>query len=64
MIFCARRTRTIRMCSFDARSFGYSLNRGLRNWKALALAKGTSRRASGWAGVKAARSGRSISPHP
>jgi hypothetical protein len=29
---------------------GHSLNRGLRNWKALARAKGTSRRASGWAG--------------
>ena len=37
------------------------------NWenrKALAWANGTSRRASGWAGEKAARSGRSVSPHP
>jgi len=31
---------------------------------ALAWANGTSRRASGWAGEKAARSGRSIRPHP
>ena len=32
--------------------------------KALARAHGTSWRASGWAGEKAERSGRSISPHP
>src|SRR5437879_3704355 len=34
------------------------------NQKALARAIRASRRASGWAGKKVARSGRSISPHP
>jgi hypothetical protein len=39
-------------------------SRNARPPTALARANGTSRRASGWAGEKAARSGRSISPHP
>jgi hypothetical protein len=34
-----------------------------RKQEALARANGTSRRASGWAGEKVARRGRSISPH-
>jgi len=67
----ARRTRTMKLCSSDARSEGQSgdsLGReGLmvqrRKQEALARANGTSRRASGWAGEKVARSGRSISPH-
>ncbi len=37
-------------------------SRNARPEKALARANGTSRRASGWAGEKVARSGRSISP--
>jgi hypothetical protein len=67
MIFCARATRGHRKdgeeaarcpsCSFDARSKGqpWPLSRRdvKRNWKALARAHGTSRRASGWAGEKA-----------
>src|SRR5438132_14184232 len=71
-ILLARRTRTMKLCSSDARSEGQSgdslrresvmLQR--RKQGALARANGTSRRASGWAGEKAARSGRSISPHP
>jgi hypothetical protein len=47
--------RAIKTCSLDARSKG-------QPWplpKALARANGTSRRAIGWAGGKAARSGRS-----
>jgi hypothetical protein len=40
------------------------LNRGMANRKALARANGTSRRASGWADEKVARSGRSIAPIP
>jgi len=40
------------------------LERDEKDWKALARAHGTSWRASGWAGEKAARSGSSISPHP
>ena len=67
-ILCARRTRTIKRCSFDARSEGQSgcspLGQSGENLKALARANGTSRRASGRVGEKAARSGRSISPHP
>jgi hypothetical protein len=39
-------------------------SRNARPQKALALANGTSRRASGWAGEKVACRGRSISPHP
>jgi len=39
-------------------------SRNARPRKALAWANGTSRRASGWAGEKDARSGRSISPQP
>ena len=35
-----------------------------KDGEALARANGTSRRASGWAGEKVVRSGRSISPHP
>jgi len=64
-ILLARRTRTMKLCSFDARSEGQSgdslrresvmLQR--RKQEALARASGTSRRASGWAGEKAARSG-------
>src|SRR6267378_5718842 len=72
MISCARATRTMKRCSSDARSEGQSgdsLGReGLmvqrRKQEALARANGTSRRASGWAGEKVARSERSISPHP
>jgi len=68
----ARRTRTMNLCSFDARSEGQSDDspgrEGVmvqrRKQEALARAKGTSRRAIGWTGEKAARSGRSISPHP
>ena len=71
-ILLVRRTRTMKLCSSDARSEGQSgdsLGReGVmvlrRKQKALAWANGTSRRACGWAGEKAARSGRSISPHP
>jgi len=37
-------------------SLGHSLNRDMVNRKALARANGTSRRASGWAGEKVARS--------
>jgi hypothetical protein len=37
-------------------SLGHSLNRDMVNRKALARATGTSRRASGWAGEKVARS--------
>jgi hypothetical protein len=44
---CARSMRAVKG------GLGYSLNRGLRNWKALARAYGTSRRASRWAGEKA-----------
>ena len=40
------------------------LERDEEDRKALARAHGTSWRASGWAGEKAARSGRAISPHP
>jgi hypothetical protein len=71
-ILLARRTRTMKRCSSDARSEGRSgdslgqegvmVQRGKQ--EALARANGTSRRASGWAGEKVARSGRSISPHP
>jgi hypothetical protein len=43
---------------------GHSLELRLANWKALARAKGTSRRASGWAGEKAARSGDQSAPIP
>jgi len=39
-------------------------SRNARSQKVLAWANGTSRRASGWAGEKAARSRRSISPDP
>jgi hypothetical protein len=39
-------------------------SRNARPQKTLAWDNGTSRRASGWAGEKVARSGRSISPHP
>jgi hypothetical protein len=56
----ARRTRTFRKCSFDARSKGQPRPlppmKGIRNRKALARANGTSRRASGWAGENDARS--------
>jgi len=38
--------------------------RATRGLRRLARANGTSRRASGWAGEKAGRSGRSVSPHP
>ena len=54
----ARRTRTMKRCSSDARSRGQPWplpNRDMVNWKALARANGTSRRASGWAGAKVAR---------
>ena len=75
----ARGTRTIGMCSFDARIRGstrppfegsrgrldgFLCWRNARLQKVLARADGTSRRASGWAGEKVARSGRSISPNP
>jgi hypothetical protein len=40
------------------------LTRDEEDWKAFTWAAGTSRRASGWAGEKVARNGRSISPHP
>ena len=71
-ILLARRTRTMKPCSSDARSEGQSgdsLGReGVmvqrKKQEALAWANGTCRSASGWAGEKAARSGRSISPHP
>ena len=71
-ILLARRTRTMKRCSSDARSEGQSgdsLGReGVmvqrKKQEALAWANGTCRRASGWAGEKAARSGRSISSHP
>ena len=39
-------------------------SRNARSRTPLARANGTSRHASGWAGEKVARSGRSISPHP
>ena len=39
-------------------------SRNARPRKTLAWANGTSRRASGWAGEKVARSGRPIRPHP
>ena len=39
-------------------------SRNVRPPKALAWANGTFRRASGWAGEKVARSGKSISPIP
>jgi len=39
-------------------------SRNARSRKTLARADGTSRRASGWAGEKVARRGRSVSPHP
>ena len=39
------------------------LERDEEDRKALARAHGTSWRASGWAGERVARSGRSISPH-
>jgi len=39
-------------------------SRNARSREALARANGMSRHASGWAGEKAARSGRSITPHP
>ena len=55
----ARRAPTMKRWSLDARSKGQpgrSLNRDIVNRKALARAKGTSRRASGLAGEKAARS--------
>src|ERR1041384_2371203 len=61
----ARRTRTFRKCSFDARSKGqpgHSPKAGYRkieDWKALARVNGTSRRASGWEGEKVARSWKS-----
>jgi len=46
-------------------SLGHSFKeKWQENWKALARANGTSRRAIGWAGEKVARSGRSISPYP
>ena len=48
-------------------SLGHSPKEGHReieDWKALARATGTSRRASGWAGEKVARSWKSsLSPH-
>jgi hypothetical protein len=50
----ARRTRTIRMCSFDARSKGQPrllpLRRAIRSQKALALDKARLDRAEGWLG--------------
>src|SRR6185503_11400927 len=58
----ARRTRTFRKCSFDARSKGQpghspkEGHRKIEDWKALARVNGTSRRASGWEGEKVARS--------
>jgi hypothetical protein len=52
----ARRTRTIRMCSFDARSKGQPrplpLRKGIRSWKALATGKGRVSARPGWAGEK------------
>ena len=39
-------------------------SRNAHDKNVLARASGTSRRASGWAGEKEPRSGRSISPHP
>jgi len=38
-------------------SLGHSLTRDEEDWKTLARAIGTSRRASGWAGEKVVRSG-------
>jgi len=63
-ILLARRTRTMERCSSDARSEGQSgdsLRRGSvklqsRQQETLVRANGTSRRASGWAGEKVARS--------
>jgi hypothetical protein len=51
-------------CAQSRAASATPLNRGLANWWALARANGTSRRASGWAGEKAARSRRSISSNP
>ena len=55
----ARRTRTVKRCSFDARSKGQPRPLPLREVygvEGLAWANGTSRRASGWAGENVARS--------
>jgi hypothetical protein len=60
-VLLARRAPTIKRWSLDARSeeqSAYSLWERCGNQKALARANGTSRRASGWAGEKDARSGR------
>jgi hypothetical protein len=51
-------------CAQSKAALAAPLTRGEEDRKALAWANGMSRRASGWAGEKAARSGRSISPHP
>ena len=45
-------------------SLGHSLKRDMANRKALARANGTSRRTSGWAGEKAARSEDQSAPIP
>jgi hypothetical protein len=67
-ILLARRTRTMKLCSSDARSEGQSgcspLGQSEENRKAFSWANDTSRRASGWAGENATRSGRSICLHP
>jgi hypothetical protein len=51
-------------CAQSRTALATPFTRDEESWKALARANGTSRRASGWAGAKVARSGRSISPHP
>ena len=53
---CARSMRAVKG------SLGHSHNGGEEDWKALARADGTSRRANGWAGEKVARSGRQSVP--
>jgi hypothetical protein len=63
----ARRTRTIKLCSSNSRSRGQPWplpQYKFSELKVLARAKGTSRRAVGWAGEKVERSGRSVSFHP
>ena len=74
-IFCTRATRSLRRVGvawpvllLAEQRRGWSLMifcaRATRGRGSLARVNGTSRRASGWAGEKVARSGRSISPHP
>jgi hypothetical protein len=70
-ILLARRTRTMKRCSSDARSEGQSgdspgregVTVERRKQEALAWDDGTSRRASGWAGEKM-RAVEGTQPHP